>query len=59
MIEIIQKYEKQFSCVGQGNEQEGHPKIYLNFGEKKQLECPYCGNKFEFVDEKNEESEEN
>lgn len=52
MTEIIQKNEKNFSCSGQKGDQEGHPKIYLNFGEKKQIECPYCGKKFEFVDKK-------
>jgi uncharacterized Zn-finger protein len=24
----------------------GHPKVYLNFGDKKEIDCPYCGKKF-------------
>lgn len=25
---------------------DGHPKIYLDIKEKKQIICPYCGNKY-------------
>ena len=25
----------------------GHPKIYLAFGDKSQVACPYCGKVFE------------
>lgn len=42
-----------FSCQGQASTTTdntanalGHPKIYLNFGEAKELNCPYCGQKF-------------
>lgn len=46
-----------FFCDGQDAEQERHPKIYLNFGDKKQIDCPYCGNKFEFVDKNKVQSD--
>lgn len=24
----------------------GHPKVYLDIGDKSSIECPYCGKKF-------------
>lgn len=24
----------------------GHPRIYLNLGQKNEINCPYCGRKF-------------
>lgn len=27
-----------------------HPRVYLNFGDEKQVDCPYCGNRFKLID---------
>ena len=28
---------------------DGHPKIYLDIIEKKQITCPYCGTKYKLI----------
>ena len=33
---------KVISCSG-GDEFTGHPVVYYNFGNKKQITCQYCG----------------
>ena len=33
------------SCEGAGGAL-GHPKIYLEIGEKQEVECPYCDKRF-------------
>ncbi|MFN4312479.1 MAG: zinc-finger domain-containing protein [Ferrovibrio sp.] len=30
------------ACDGGGGAL-GHPRVYLNMGEKHQIDCPYCG----------------
>lgn len=37
--------EHKVSCDGD-KDVLGHPKVYLNLGDKKEIECPYCGKKF-------------
>lgn len=37
--------EKKVICNGE-SQNTGHPKIYLNMGEKNEITCPYCGSKF-------------
>lgn len=32
-------------CDG-GKGAMGHPRVYLNLGDKHQVECPYCGHQF-------------
>lgn len=39
--------QKHVNCNG-GEGSSGHPKIYLNMGEKDFIICPYCGFKFIF-----------
>jgi uncharacterized Zn-finger protein len=29
-----------------GGDLEGHPLVYLNLGERGQVDCPYCGRRF-------------
>lgn len=24
----------------------GHPRVFLNMGEKREIDCPYCGRRF-------------
>lgn len=38
---------KKVACDG-GAGALGHPKVYLNMGEKSHVECPYCGKVFQF-----------
>ncbi len=33
------------ACDGGGGAL-GHPRIFLNFGSKRELTCPYCSHKF-------------
>lgn len=33
------------SCDGNGDGL-GHPRVYLNLGDKGQVECPYCSRQF-------------
>jgi uncharacterized Zn-finger protein len=37
--------DTKIACDG-GNGALGHPKVYLEFGQKTEVECPYCGKKF-------------
>ena len=42
---IIKKIESDInviSCSG-GDDNLGHPAVYYNFGDKKQITCQYCG----------------
>ncbi|MBM3502358.1 MAG: zinc-finger domain-containing protein [Alphaproteobacteria bacterium] len=29
-----------------GGDVSGHPRVYLNLGEKGETDCPYCGRRF-------------
>lgn len=33
------------NCAGE-NSTVGHPLVYLNMGQDKQIQCPYCNNTF-------------
>lgn len=35
----------RIACDGGGGAL-GHPKVYLNMGGKRQVDCPYCGRRF-------------
>ena len=42
---LIKKIESDInviSCSG-GDDNLGHPAVYYNFGDKKQITCQYCG----------------
>jgi len=41
-LETIEVAQKVVACDG-GNGPLGHPRVYLNMGEKTQVDCPYCG----------------
>lgn len=54
MLNVVQMKEKRdpifiseesFSCNGGGGAL-GHPKIYLTFGKRADIDCPYCGRHF-------------
>jgi uncharacterized Zn-finger protein len=43
-------YERHISCDGGGGAL-GHPKIYLEIKSGiNEIDCPYCGQHFEYVD---------
>ncbi|MFK7816756.1 MAG: zinc-finger domain-containing protein [Gammaproteobacteria bacterium] len=44
----IKPNEKEVACDGGGGAL-GHPMIYLPFGKKSQVDCYYCGKRFEKV----------
>ena len=42
---ITKKIESDINtiCCSGGDQDTGHPAVYYNFGEKKQITCQYCG----------------
>jgi uncharacterized Zn-finger protein len=42
---ITKKIESDINtiCCSGGDKHTGHPAVYYNFGEKKQITCQYCG----------------
>ena len=42
---IIKKIESNINtiCCSGGDKLSGHPAVYYNFGDKKQVTCQYCG----------------
>ena len=43
--ETIEVESTQVACDG-GDGPFGHPRVFLNMGDKKQVDCPYCGRRF-------------
>lgn len=43
--EIIEVDSREIDCDG-GAGALGHPRVFLNMGDKKQIDCPYCGRQF-------------
>ncbi|MCR9214961.1 MAG: zinc-finger domain-containing protein [Proteobacteria bacterium] len=41
-IETIEVEKSKIACDG-GKGALGHPRVFLNMGDKGQVECPYCG----------------
>ena len=42
--EIIEVDSREIACDGGGD--LGHPRVFLNMGAKKEIDCPYCGRQF-------------
>ena len=42
--ETVESNNTKVSCDGGGD--LGHPRVYLNMGDKGEVECPYCDRKF-------------
>lgn len=40
--ETIETDSRTVACDG-GKGALGHPRVYLNMGEKDRIQCPYCG----------------
>lgn len=43
--EIIEADSREIACDGGGGAL-GHPRVFLNMGAKKEIDCPYCGRQF-------------
>ena len=43
--ETIEVEELTVACDGGGGAL-GHPRVFLNMGEKTEIDCPYCGRQF-------------
>ncbi|MFN4163414.1 MAG: zinc-finger domain-containing protein [Ferrovibrio sp.] len=41
-VETIEVDSPVVACDGGGGAL-GHPRVYLNMGEKHEIDCPYCG----------------
>ncbi len=44
-VETIEVDSPVVACDGGGGAL-GHPRVYLNMGEKHEIDCPYCGRHF-------------
>ena len=44
-VETIEVDSPQVVCDGGGGAL-GHPRVFLNMGEKNEIDCPYCGRRF-------------
>jgi len=44
--EIIKTSEHRVRCDGGGGAL-GHPAVYLEMGNKPEVDCPYCGRRFQ------------
>ncbi len=44
-IKKVKSNIKTVSCRG-GERSSGHPAVYYSFGEKKRIQCQYCGTIF-------------
>lgn len=44
-VETVEAESPQVACDGGGGAL-GHPRVFLNMGEKKEIDCPYCGRRF-------------
>lgn len=44
--EIIEVASTVVACDG-GNGPLGHPRVYLNMGSNDNVDCPYCGRRYE------------
>ncbi len=43
--EIIPVNAGTVACDGGGGSL-GHPRVFLNIGEDREIDCPYCGRRF-------------
>lgn len=44
-VEIVEVDNPKVTCQGEGGTL-GHPRIYLNMGDDREIDCPYCGRRF-------------
>ena len=44
-VETIEVDSPTVACDG-GDGPLGHPRVFLNMGSKREIDCPYCGRRF-------------
>lgn len=44
-VEIVEVENPKVACEGE-SAALGHPRVFLNMGEKSEIDCPYCGKRF-------------
>lgn len=44
-VESVEVEDVKVVCDGGGGT-VGHPRVFLNMGEARQIDCPYCGKRF-------------
>lgn len=44
-VEVVEVEKPKVACEGESGAL-GHPRIYLNMGDKREIDCPYCGRRF-------------
>lgn len=44
-VEIVEVSTSKVVCEGESGA-AGHPRVYLNMGAKREVDCPYCGRRF-------------
>ena len=44
-VEIVETDNPKVACEGDGGAL-GHPRVFLNMGDKSEIDCPYCGRRF-------------
>lgn len=50
-LQIIKTNSKKVSCEGNNtNKALGHPRIFLNMGEKDHIDCPYCSRRYQYCE---------
>jgi len=45
-VEIAEVDTPKVACEGEGGAL-GHPAVYLEMGNKPEVDCPYCGRRFQ------------
>lgn len=43
--ETVETDSPKIACEGE-SPALGHPRVYLNMGDKREIDCPYCGRRF-------------
>ncbi len=44
-VERVEVEDVKVVCDGGGGPL-GHPRVFLNMGDKREIDCPYCGKRF-------------
>lgn len=44
-VEIVEVSKSKVACEGE-SAALGHPRVFLNMGDKSEIDCPYCGRRF-------------
>ena len=48
-VERVEVEDVKVVCDGGGGA-VGHPRVFLNMGDKREIDCPYCGRRFVLSD---------